>query len=105
MANKRYNEKLVKMVEEVLKVSDKARNDDVYGTIMMWINFYKSKILETPQGKAILLEDIMKLPNMEGFKRVRAKFNEKHLYLPTDPTVIKKRRLQQSVVLNTINKI
>lgn len=103
--SKRYSEKFVNMVEDILSKNEKARNDDVYGTLLIWTNYYKDKIIETGQGKAILLKTILDLPNMEGFKRIRAKFNETGRYLPTDPQVIKKRRLQKSVVLNTIQKI
>lgn len=101
---KRYSEIFKNQVKEVLEKNEKARNDDVYGTLLIWNNYYKDKLFETGKGKAILLKDIMELPNMEGFKRYRARFNEVGLYRSTDETILKRRR-QQKTVLNELAKI
>lgn len=94
------------MVEDVLITSPKSRESDQYLTLTIWARYYTSKLRIDELGKKwIKLSDIMDLPREDAVKRIRAKFNEKGQYLPTNPKVIKQRRLNISKWKNTLKLI
>lgn len=43
--------------------------------------------------ECVLLEDLFDLPREDNVKRIRAKFNEEGLYLPTSEEVAKRRNM------------
>ncbi len=87
---------LKEQVEEVLKNNEETRNSDIALTIEVWKLFH-SKYIKKGQGGdlGIYLEDLYKLPSQDGIKRYRADFNAHRMYLPTDPAVFQKRRLNE----------
>lgn len=94
------------IVEEILKVSEKARNSDTYGTALVWYNHNREKVIDTPQGKAVLITDYVDILFREDtFKRWRAWFNSAKggkLYLATDPEIIKNRQKGQKKMLGKL---
>ena len=90
-----------KIVADILARNEKSRNDDVYGTLLVWLN-KTDKCFNGPKGKAIHLEDIQNMKiQQDDFKRIRAWFNSEKggkIYLPTDPKVIEKRQKRQRKV-------
>lgn len=83
-----------KMVERVLKDVPESRNSDITLTEEIWKRYFKSrlKLRNEDQLLYVSLKDIHELPREDHVKRIRAKFNEKKMYMPTDPEVIKRRR-------------
>lgn len=86
---------LKEQVAHILRNSEKARNSDTYGITQLWMTFYKDHLFMSPQGIAVLLSTMQELPREDAFKRYRASFNAQGLYLPTDPEVIKARKLKE----------
>jgi len=71
-------------VEAVLASNPKARDSDQYLTLAIWAKYYPSRIIETENGKAILLKDVMDMPREDTIKRIRADFqNVQGKYLPS----------------------
>lgn len=91
------NAKTVKaMVEVVLRNEPETRNSDVLLTRRIWERYYPQRIVDTPRGPAVLLESLMDLPREDNIKRIRAKFNEKGKYYPTDWKVAQARGIQEN---------
>lgn len=87
-------DKLKEKVEIILKNVLRSREDDQYLTLCIWVKYYSDLLFKDESGKyCVRLEDTMKLPKEDNVKRIRAKFNEQGLYLPTNPNVIKKRKI------------
>lgn len=72
-----------------------ARNDDKLLIKLYWEEFDKVKSLN----------DIVDATPPETIMRVRRKLNEKGKYLPTDPEVLKRRRLYQVLMRKNIKAI
>ena len=93
--------KLKGKVEYVLQQFPPTRNNDMALTLRLWAQFYSHLMVrETPHGSqleptewTVSLRTIMQLPREDQVSRIRRKFQEEGLYLPTDPEVLKKRRL------------
>lgn len=88
---------LKEKIEECLEKYPETRNSDVALTNAIWLEYYKEWLFPAPDGNAaIRLSDLHELPNQDDVKRFRAKIqNEERRFLPTDPDVIEKRRLNQ----------
>lgn len=87
---------LKKKVEWCLENFPETRNSDIKLTNTIWYNYYKEKLFLDDAGNlCVKLLDIYELPREDNVKRIRAKFNSKGKYLPTDNSVIKKRKLKE----------
>lgn len=84
---------LKKGVERILKAKEYARNNDTTLTLLVWLNEYPSKIRMCEGQKCIALKDIPLLPQENTIARIRKQFQDEGLYLPTDPKIIKQRKL------------
>jgi len=78
-------------VEYILKNYPETRNDDMY----LWLIYVRLFDPELSKYiKFIPYNILKKAPKLETIVRVRRKIqNEEHKYLPTDPKVLKRRRL------------
>jgi len=87
---------LKKMVEYCLEKYPDTRNSDIKLTNSIWFEFYRDELIEVDGELAVKLLHLYKLPKEDNVKRWRAKFqNEKGLYPPTDPEVLRKRQRQE----------
>lgn len=83
-------------VEFILKHFPEARNNDNYLIYLYW------KLVDQCET----LEDIMHATSPEVIRRARQKIqNEKGQYKPTDPEIIKRRRIAEKSIREGINKI
>jgi hypothetical protein len=82
-------------VEHILKNFPETRDSDIKLTNLIWWKFYEDYLFEDKNGDiAIRLLDIYAVPKQDNVKRIRAKLqNQKHLYLPLDPSIRKKRNI------------
>ena len=88
---------LKEMVEHCLKTYPDTRNSDIKLTNQIWVVYYLDKIKIMDDGYYVKLLDLYDLPREDNVKRIRATFqNDRGLYLPTDPKVLKQRRLLES---------
>ncbi len=85
--------KLKEQVETILEKYPECRNSDIKLTLNVWHTFYNGMISEIGGEKYIKLKDLYDLPREDHIKRIRQKFNELGMYLPTNPDVQKKRKL------------
>lgn len=84
------------IIEQCLKEDEASRNSDIRLTNYLWIKHYGGRLFKDNDGKwSVRLIDIYGLPREDDVKRIRALFNNKGMYLPTDPEVIKQRRLNE----------
>lgn len=87
--------RLKKMVEITLDENPKyngveARNSDIALTILIWQRWYSV-------GEAIQVGRLFNLPREDNVKRIRAVFqNVEHKYLPTDPSILIKRGIEEA---------
>lgn len=80
---------LKQQVENLLRDTPQTRNDDVLLTLFVWQRYYGVE-------QTIDVQDLFKLPREDNIKRIRATIqNDEGRYLPTDPSVIKKRRINE----------
>lgn len=92
---------LTDRVEFILLNYEKARNDDMYLTIALWKNFYPQIVNED----FVLLGQMWELPRESAITRLRANIqNTRGLYLPTDKTIRKKRRIMEEEWSNYLSK-
>ena len=89
---KLYNVKA--LVQEFLEDVPETRNSDRMLTAMI-----RRKLLWT---EALTIHDVMRLPTQESIKRMRARFQQQGLYMPTDPNVADKRNAHQGVVKSVL---
>ena len=74
-----------KLVEQILAEDERARNDD------KWLIY---RVLSHYTKVYIPFEDFEKIPSYETITRARRLIqNKEGKYLPTDPEVLKKRRI------------
>ena len=85
---------LEKQVEYVLRVHPSSRNLDELLWWLVFKIFYGdlSKEFGDCAKKGFIPMDLLKkVPRFETVSRIRRKFNERGLYLPTDESVLKRR--------------
>lgn len=88
-----------------------TRGDDMILALSVWKNFYRSDFEQLIKLSLGALEidlptflqqktsgDMNKLPSFESCRRLRQKFNEKGLYLPSDENILKRRGKRSEVV-------
>lgn len=88
-----------------LEVMPETRNSDTKLTSAIWFNFYREKLFTNSDGKlCVELVKLYELPNQDDVKRVRAKIQNpdkktgyRGIFLPTDPVIIKRRRINQKM--------
>lgn len=78
-------------VEYVLRNYPESRNDDFY----LWLIYVRLFCKELAKYIDFIPYNVLKkAPKFETIRRVRQKIqNEEHRYLPTDPKVLRKRKL------------
>lgn len=85
--------------EKVLNVLEKypdTRNSDITLTLRIWLEYHRNDISVFEGKNYVRLTKIFDLPREDNIKRIRAKIqNEEYLFLPTDPNIIKKRKLNE----------
>ncbi len=86
-----------KQVEHCLQNYPETRNSDITLMIKVWKEFYGV-------SDRILTEDLYGLPREDNVKRIRAYFNSKGLYYPTNEKVIRKRCIKENEWRQAINK-
>lgn len=83
-------------VETILREQELTRNSDIALTIAIWKRFYPTRIRVSSEGnEGILLRDLYVLPREDNVKRIRAKFNAEHKYLPMEWKVAKQRGIKE----------
>lgn len=99
------NRQLKKQIQTILIMLDSTRNNDreLYKELIEL--FYPQFIHKFLWFKYIKLDDLINLPNYANVVRLRALFNAKWLYLPTDPKVLKQRLKYAKEVRKFINNI
>ena len=94
---------LKNQVEVILRTDLESRNDDIRLMQRVWTAYYKKYVSFNKEdfsmklGYCVHFEDFKYLPSQDAVSRMRRKFNEKGLYLPTDKDVLKKRRIGMNV--------
>ena len=84
----------IEIVEELLKTDEKARNSDLWLTLQVWQKAQQIKVF-VPYDK---FDQMMNPETIARARRVIQNTNEK--YLPTDPKILIRRRVKESVLRN-----
>lgn len=90
-------------VEHVLKKTPRTRDSDTMLTAYVWYEFYKDSIVYIYNAKngreepCVRMKDLLTLPREDAISRVRRKFQEDGLYLPTSKKVALKRKINEEV--------
>lgn len=74
------------LVREALKEDERCRNEDLY---LIWKVFNKITKVYIP------FQSFRDLPSAETITRIRRSFNERGLFLPTDPKVLERRQRRE----------
>ena len=86
---------LKEQVEEILRIYPATRNSDVKLMLNLWLKYYPAAMLKIGDERVVKLKDLYELPREDNIKRIRAKFNEQGLYMPTNPEVIRQRKQKE----------
>ena len=82
---------LIDQVKNILIEYEGARNSDITLTILLWQKFYGVE-------DSLNVNKLYDLPTQDAIKRYRAEIqNEKGLYLPTDPEILKQRKINEQL--------
>lgn len=87
-------------IKVVLEEVPATRNSDIALMIEVWKRFHKNRVnyregfLGNPAY--VYLEDLYHLPREDHVKRIRADFNAKGLYWPTDVAVAEARGINEA---------
>jgi len=79
-------------VEYCLNYFPETRNSDISLTIKIWEEFYPTLL----NNGMVNIKNLFELPREDNVKRIRAKFNSKGKYLPTDIKIIQARGLKEN---------
>jgi len=85
-------------VEDCLEKDEKSRNSDIrlYNMLIVSFPIYRTYVRIDGDGDfSVKLKDKYNLPKEEDVCRIRRKLNSEGKYLPTDPEVIKQRKLAE----------
>jgi formiminotetrahydrofolate cyclodeaminase len=82
-------------VEYCLDKYEECRNSDRKLSNAIIVNFYHSKLKEIDGQHFINIIDRYEIPKDSDIERIRRKFNEKNLYLPTDINVVRQRKINE----------
>jgi len=97
--NKLKKQKTMTLKDQVLHVLlnyPETRNSDITLTLRIWLIYYPEHITKVEGKNFVRLSKIFELPREDNVKRIRAKIqNEEHRYLPTDPQIIKRRKIKE----------
>lgn len=88
---------LKKQVEYILKNQAATRNSDIALTIAVWQRFFPQRIVKSPKSgrEFILIKDLYDLPREDNVKRIRAGFNARGKYWPTEAKIAKRRGIKE----------
>ena len=89
-------------VKHCLEKYPEGRNSDINLTFIIIAEFYPQEI-EVINGKYFYSGDVLKEVREDNVKRIRAAFNHKGLYLPTNPEVLKARGIAERVWHNEMS--
>lgn len=83
---------LTQQIEDILQNNPQTRNSDITLMIELWKRHYQHKVVTTQNGRqGVCFESFYSLPREDTIKRIRARFNAKFMYLPTEVEVAKAR--------------
>jgi len=87
---------LKEQVKTTLEEQPDTRNSDIALTIEIWKRYY-SKLVPINRNNIpfIRLQDLYELPNQDNIKRVRAQYNAKGRYWPTDWKIARGRGINE----------
>lgn len=91
---KRVLKRIKSDVEHFLANVPESRNNDRILTLLIWRRHLGKDELN--------VRDLMRLPTQESIKRMRARFQEQGLYLPTDPVIFEKRKRYTKNVMSVL---
>jgi len=83
-------------VRHILLNYPATRNSDILLTIQLWKTFHDGQLITGKDGtsKYINIETLFDLPREDHIKRYRAFIqNKEGCYLPTDPKILKERKI------------
>lgn len=87
---------LKSQLEQCLIEFPETANSDIKLTNAIWYKFYREYLFLNEENElCVKIKDLYDLPKEDTVKRIRAKFNSEGKYLPTDPEVIKQRKLNE----------
>ena len=83
-------------VRHILLEHPEARNSDMELFVCYLIKFHRNRLSDTNVGWALPLENFKHLPPFENLRRCRQIIqNDNGEFLPTDPQVIKDRKIKE----------
>lgn len=89
---------LKSQTEYCLKNYPETRNSDITLMIEIWKQFYPQRLkVGKTNEQGIWLKDLYDLPNIDSIGRMRQKFNQQGLYLPTSEEVKKVRGIKETI--------
>jgi hypothetical protein len=101
LTGKERAELIRKAVSDILERFPYTRNSDLYLTILV-LRYY------TRLGRYITLIPMEVIKEYEGIleaiRRTRQRLNEEGLYLPTDPSVLERRKKKSEKVRRTVSQ-
>lgn len=91
----------------ILKNYERARDDDLYLTVKLWVEFYPECIVVHDEVPLVALKSITQfLPREDHVSRIRRKIqNDMVLYLPTDLKIRKKRKIAEEKWIHWLSTI
>lgn len=86
---------LTKKVKYILENYELARNSDVMLHILLINEYFPDSIVTFSEKEIFVKTATLYIVREDHIKRIRAIFNSKGLYLPTDEKVRKQRKISQ----------
>lgn len=85
-------------VEFILSKYPQTRNSDTQLAVKLWHVFYAGSVVYVKDlGWVLLIEKMLEIPREDHISRVRRKFQEMDMYLPTSKKVAEKRKLNMKI--------
>ena len=86
-----------KVILEIMSAAPKARDDDMYLILQVWIALHPGKIFKHEERQCVKLKDIHEsFESPESIRRTRQKIqNDLGLFPPTSYQVMKARRMKE----------
>lgn len=87
---------LKRQIERCLSDYPETRNSDIALTIKVWEVYYPQYLIKAKNGDyGIYIKYLYELPRQDNVKRIRANFNSRGLYLPTEWKIAKQRKINE----------
>lgn len=81
-------------VEHILDKYPESRNSDTNLTFLIIAHYYPDEMIKV-RNKFFFSGDVLKEVREDNVKRIRALFNHKGMYLPTNPVVLRQRGIAE----------